>query len=126
LSVARAPPRPLNGNPLCFGGGVLAQIGLTFSWVPFVVIAALALSYVASMCCGVVALIFIAERNPRMERSALWIALSGTLVMCGWLALVIYWMPTLSGLRTFATLAGSIPLALCAIALRFALGRRRA
>jgi hypothetical protein len=91
---------------------------------PFVVIAAFGLSYVASLVCGIVGMAFIASRSPRLEWPAFWVGMSGLLVMGVWLVVVVWRAPELLGLNVLATVVGSVPLVLCAIAVWFAAGRR--
>jgi hypothetical protein len=103
---------------------VLAQIGLGFSWVPFAIIAAFALSYLASLACGFVGLAFILSRGPRLELPALWVSGSGSLVMTTWFVLVVCNMPSLLAINVLATIVGLAPLILCVVVLRCAIVRR--
>jgi hypothetical protein len=103
---------------------VLAQIGLSFSSGPFLVIAAFALSYVAAVACGFIAIAFLLSPSPRLELTAIWISFSGLAVMGAWFGLVLHGMPGLLLLNVTATIAGAAPLILCAIVLRFAIVRR--
>lgn len=103
---------------------MLAQMGIGFSWEPFAIIAAFGLSYAASLVCGIVGIVCLASRDPRLELMALWVSISGVLVMCAWFAAVLYWMPLLLALNVLATTVASAPLILCAIAVRFAIVRR--